>query len=59
MWTVVLLTTIRKARNNCQDVDHCWDEDHCLNHIRIDHYRTGNRCQDSYVIGLYIHVYVC
>ena len=26
MWTV-LLTTIRKARNHCQDIDHCQDED--------------------------------
>ena len=40
MWTVVLLTTIRKARNHCQDVDHCRDEDHCQYHLGID------RCQD-------------
>ena len=26
MWTV-MLTTIRNARNHCQDVDHCQDED--------------------------------
>ena len=46
MWTVVLLTTIRKARNHCQDVDHCRDEDHSQYHLRIDHCQTGNRCQD-------------
>ena len=42
MWT-----TIRKARNHCQDVDHCRDEDHCQNHLGIDHCQTGNRCQDK------------
>ena len=36
MWTVVLLTTIRKARNHCQDVDHCRDEDHCQYNLWID-----------------------
>ena len=34
MWTV-LLTTIRKARNHCQD------EDHCQYHLGIDY-----DCQD-------------
>ena len=42
MWTVVLLTTIRKARNHCQEVDHCRDEDHCQYHFGIDHCQTGN-----------------
>ena len=42
----MLLTTIRKARNHCQDVDHCQDEDHCQYHVGIDHCQTGNRCQD-------------
>ena len=28
MWSV-LLTTIGKARNHYQDVDHCHDEGHC------------------------------
>ena len=45
MWTEVW-TTIRKARNHCQDVDYCWDEDHCQYHLGIDHYQTGDRCQD-------------
>ena len=44
VWTV-LWTTIRKARNNCQDVDKCGDEDHC-HHFGIDHCQTGNHCQD-------------
>ena len=35
MWTV-LLTTIRKARNHCLDVDHSG----------IDHCQDGNCCQD-------------
>ena len=35
MWTVVLLTTIRKARNHCQDVDHCQDEDHLVT-VRLE-----------------------
>ena len=39
-WTVVLLTTIRKARNHCQDVNHC------QYHVGIDHCQTGNCCQD-------------
>ena len=39
MWTV-LWTTIRKAGNHCQDVDHC------QYHLGIDHCQTGNRCQD-------------
>ena len=46
MWTV-LLTTIRKARNHCQDVAHCQDEDHCRYHLGIDHYLDGNRCQNG------------
>ena len=46
MWTVVLLTTIRKARNYCLDVDHCWNEDHCQYHLVIDHCQTGNCCPD-------------
>ena len=46
MWTVILLTTIRKARNHCRDVDHYRDEDHCRYHLGIDHCQTGNRCQD-------------
>ena len=37
MWTV-LLTTIRKARNHCQDVDNCQDG--------IDHCQDENRCLD-------------
>ena len=41
MWT-----TTRKARNNCQDVDHCRDEDYCQYHLGIDHCQTGNHCQD-------------
>ena len=41
-----MLSTIRKARNHCQDVDNCGDEDHCQYHLGIDHCRTGNRCQD-------------
>ena len=45
MWTV-LWTTIRKARNHCQDVDHCRDEDHCQYHLGIDHCQTGNHCRD-------------
>ena len=36
---MVLLTTIRKARNHCRDVDHC------RYHLGIDHCQTGNRCQ--------------
>ena len=36
MWTAVLLSTIRKARNHCQDVDHCQGEDHCQYHLGID-----------------------
>ena len=39
MWTV-LLTTIRKARNHCQYIDHCQGEDNCQYHLVIDH------CQD-------------
>ena len=39
MWTV-LWSTIRKARNHCQD------QDHCQYHLGIDHCHTGNRCQD-------------
>ena len=38
MWNV-LLTTIRKARNHCQD-------DHCEYHLGIDHSQTGNYCQE-------------
>ena len=38
MWNV-LLTTIRKARNHCQD-------DHCEYHLGIDHCQTGNYCQE-------------
>ena len=45
MWTV-LLTTIRKARSNCQDVDYCRDEEHCQYHLGIDHCQTGNGYQD-------------
>ena len=39
LWTV-LLTTIRKARNHCQD------EDHCQYYLGIDHCQDRNRCQD-------------
>ena len=35
MWAV-LWTTIRKARNHCQDVDHCLDEDHCQYHLGMN-----------------------
>ena len=45
VWTV-WWTIIRKARNQCQDVDNCGDEDHCRYHLGIDHCQTGNRCQD-------------
>ena len=60
MWTV-LLTTIRKARNHCQDVDHCTtirkgrndcqdveccQEDNWYYHLGIDHCQDENRCQD-------------
>ena len=45
MWTV-LLTTIRKARKDYQDVDHCQDEDNCQYHLGRDHCQDGNRCQD-------------
>ena len=38
----LLWTTIRKARNHCQDVDHCLDEEHCQYHLGIDHCQTGN-----------------
>ena len=46
MWTV-LLTTIRKARNHCQDIDNCQDEDHCRYHLGIDHCLDGNHCQNG------------
>ena len=36
MWTVVVSTTIRKARNHCQNVDHCQDEGNCQYHLGID-----------------------
>ena len=36
LWTIYI---IRKARNNCQDVDKCGDEDHCQYHF-IDHCQT-------------------
>ena len=39
VWTVVLWTIIRKARNHCQDVDKRGDEDHCQYHLGIDHCR--------------------
>ena len=45
MWTVVLLTTIRKARNHRQDVDHCRDEDNCQYHLGIDRCENGNEQQ--------------
>ena len=41
MWTI-----IRKARNDCQDVDNCGDEEHTQYHLGIDHCQTGNCCQD-------------
>ena len=47
MWTVLLLTTNRKARNLCQDVDHCWDENHSQYHLGID-----RRCQDETTVRL-------
>ena len=46
MRTVVSLTTTRKARNHCQEVDHCGDEDHCQYDFGIDHCQTGIHCQD-------------
>ena len=45
MWTV-LLTTTRKARNHCQDVDYCQDEDNCQYALGIFHCQDGNRYQD-------------
>ena len=45
MWTV-LLTTTRKARNHCQDVDHSQYEDNCQYHLGIDHCQDKNCCQD-------------
>ena len=47
----MLLTTIRKTRNHCQDVDHCRDEDHCQYHLGIDHCQDGNCCQDIDPVG--------
>ena len=44
MWTV-LLTTIRKARNHCQDVDHCQDEDNC-------HYMYQSKCKIKGLSGV-------
>ena len=41
MWTVLLITII-KARNHCQDVDHRQDEDHCQYHLGIDRCQNGN-----------------
>ena len=32
----ILLTTIRKARNHCQDVNHCQEEDHYQYHHGTD-----------------------
>ena len=58
----VLLTTIGKARNHCQDVDHCTtfrrarndcqDVEHCQEdnwyyHLGIDHCQDGNDFQDG------------
>ena len=40
----VLLTTNRKARNDCQDVEHCQEDN--WYHLGIDHYQDGNRCRD-------------
>ena len=40
MW-IMLLTTIKKARSHCQDVDHC------PYHLGRDHCHDGNRCQDG------------
>ena len=55
MWTVVLLTTIRKARNHSQEVDHCRDEDHCQYHFGIDHCQTGNAARIKNTVRMDIH----
>ena len=45
MWTV-LLTTMRKARNNCQDVDHCTTIRNAKNDCQdVEHCQDGNCCQ--------------
>ena len=41
-----MLTTIRKARNHCQDVNNCEDEDKGQYHLGIDHCKDRNHCQD-------------
>ena len=40
VWTV-LWTTIRKARNHCQDVDNCGDEDQGT---KNDNFGKGSTC---------------